>query len=73
VTETATVLVVSRAIVSKIMPAYTNRGKPVSTERKKGRESALAEIVRHVLGRIASKDHRTTAAQVTSELIVLES
>jgi hypothetical protein len=62
VIQTATVLGVSRERVSKVMSAYTNHEK-----RKSGRKSTMTEIGRRTL-RIVSKNHRTTATQVTAEL-----
>jgi predicted transcriptional regulator len=56
VTDTATLLGISRATVSKVMSAYTNHGKTLSAKRNSARKSTLTEI-----------DYRT-AAQVTSEL-----
>jgi transposase len=49
------------------MSAYTNQGKTTSAKRNSGRNSTLREEDRRIL-RIASKNHRTTAAQVTTEL-----
>jgi predicted transcriptional regulator len=63
VTKTATLLGVSRATVSKIMPACTNHGK-TSAKRNSWLKSALTERDRHALRRIVSKNHETTEAQV---------
>jgi hypothetical protein len=52
------------ATVSKVMSAYTNRGK-TSAKRNSGKKSTLTERGRHTLRRIVSKNHTTTAAQVT--------
>jgi transposase len=68
VIKTAILLGVSRATVSKVMSAYTNHGKTTSAKRKSGRKSALTERDRRTLKRTVSKNHRTTAAQVTTEL-----
>jgi transposase len=67
VTKTATVLVVSKATVSKVILAFTKHGKTTSAKRSSGRKSTLTERDRRTLW-IASKNHRTTAAQVTAEL-----
>jgi transposase len=64
VTETAILLGVSRATVSKVMLTYTNHGK-TSAKRNSGRKSALTEGDCRKLG-IVSKNHRTTTAQVTA-------
>jgi hypothetical protein len=50
------------------MAAYTNHGKTTSAKRNSGRKLALTERDQHSLGRIVSKNHTTTAAQVTAEL-----
>jgi transposase len=68
VTKTATLLGVSRATVSDVMSSYTNRGKTTSEERNSGGKSTLTERDCRTLRRIVSKNHRTTAAQVTAEL-----
>jgi transposase len=68
VTKTATLLSVRRATVSVVMSAYTTRGKTTSAKRNSGRNSTLTERDRRILTRIFSKNHRTTAAQVTAEL-----
>jgi transposase len=69
-TETATLLGVSRATVCKVMSAYTNHGKTTPVKRNSGRNSALTERDRRTLRRIVSKNHRTTAAEVTAELFI---
>jgi transposase len=66
VIKTATLLVVSRATVSKVMSAYTNHGKTTSANRNSGRKSALTERDRRTLRRIDLKNRRTTEAQVTA-------
>jgi transposase len=43
VIKTATLLSVRRATVSKVMSAYTNRGKTASAKRNSGRNSTLPE------------------------------
>jgi hypothetical protein len=45
VTNTATLLGVSRATVSKVMSAYTNHGKTTSAKRNSGRKTTLTERV----------------------------
>jgi transposase len=65
VTETATLLGVSRATVFKIMSAYANHGKTTSAKRNSGRKLTLTETDRRAWRRIVWKNHRTTAAQVT--------
>jgi hypothetical protein len=50
------------------MSAYTNHGKTTSMKRNSGRNSTLTERDRHTLRKIFSKNHKTTAAQVTAEL-----
>jgi hypothetical protein len=67
-TKTTTLLGVMRATVSKVMPAYTNHGKKTLGKRKSGLKSTMPERDRHTLRRIVSKNHRTTAEQVTTEL-----
>jgi predicted transcriptional regulator len=63
VTETATLLDVSRVAVSKVMSAYTNHGK-TSAKRNSGRKSTLTERGRRTLRRAVSKNRTTTAEQV---------
>jgi malate synthase len=58
--KTATLLSVSRAIVSKVMSVYMNHGKITSARRNSGRKSTLIERDRST--------HTTTTAQVTAEL-----
>jgi predicted transcriptional regulator len=43
VTQTATLLGVSRATVSKVMSAYTNHGKTKSAKRNSGGKSTVTE------------------------------
>ena len=59
VTKTGTLLGVSRAAVSKVMTAYTNRGKISTPMRNSGRKPNLSERNRHTLKRIVFKIHRT--------------
>jgi hypothetical protein len=49
------------------MSAYTNHGKTPAAKRNSGWKSTLTERDRHTLRRIVSKNHRTTAAQMTGE------
>jgi transposase len=68
VTKAATSLGVSRATVSEVMSAYmTHHGKTASAKRNNGPTSTLTDGDRRTLRRIASKNHRTTAAQVTGQ------
>jgi transposase len=66
-TKSAALLGVSRAKISKIISAYTNYGKTISAKRNSGRNSTLTEKDLRTLRRIVSKNHRTTAAQVTGQ------
>ena len=50
VTETATSLGVSRAVISEVMMAYTNHGK--TAERNSGRKPKLSEGDRRTLKRV---------------------
>jgi transposase len=68
VTETATLLGILRATVSKVMLTYTNHGKTTSMKRNSGQKSILTERDCCTMRRIVSKNHSTTAAQVTAEV-----
>jgi transposase len=68
VTQTATVLGVSRAAVSKVMMTHTKHRNTSSAKRNSGQKSKLSERDRRTLKRIVSKSHRTTAVKVTAEL-----
>jgi hypothetical protein len=68
--QRVTSLAVSRAAVPKFVTAYTNQGKNSSAERNSDRQPKPSERDRHILKRIVSKNHRTTAAKVTAELII---
>jgi transposase len=68
VTKTATLLGVLRATVSKVLSAYANHRETTSAKRNSGRQSTLGERDCRTLRRVVSKNHRTTAAQVTAEL-----
>jgi transposase len=65
--KTATLLGVSRATVSEVMSAYTDHGKTTSARGNSGRSSTLTESGRRTLRGTVSKNHRTTAAQVTGQ------
>jgi len=67
VIETAILLSVSRAEVSKVMTAHINYGKTSSAERNSGRNPKRSEGDRRELKRIVPKNYRTTAAKVTAE------
>jgi transposase len=58
VIKTATLSCVSRATVSKLMSAYTNRGKTTSAKKMSGRKSSLTERNCRKLRRIVSKNHQ---------------
>jgi transposase len=66
VTESATLLGISRATVSKVMSTFTNHGKTTSAKRNSGQKSTLTERDCK-MRRIVLKNHRATAAQVTAE------
>jgi transposase len=70
VIKTATLLGVSRATVSKVTSAYTNHGKTRLPKKNSGRKLSLTKRDCSTLRRIVSINHRTTAAQVTAELII---
>jgi hypothetical protein len=50
------------------MSAYTNHEKTTSAKGNSGRKSTLLERDHHILRRIVSTNHTTTAAKVTGEL-----
>jgi len=52
VIETAPLVGVSRAAVSKVMMAYTNHGKTSSAKRNSGQKPKLSERECHLLRRI---------------------
>jgi hypothetical protein len=54
VTNTASLVGVSRAAVSMLMTTYTNHGK-ISTKRKSGRKPKQGEIYRRTLKKTLSK------------------
>jgi K+-transporting ATPase c subunit len=68
VIKTATLLGVSKATVSRVTLAYTNYGKTTSEKRNRERNSTLTWIDHRIFRRTVSKNHRTTAAQMTAEL-----
>jgi len=63
VIETAILLGVSRAPVSKVVTAYKIHGKASSAARNGGQKPKLSEKDRRTLNRIVTKNHRTTAAK----------
>jgi predicted transcriptional regulator len=63
VTNTATLLGISRATVSKVMWTYTNHGKTTSAKKNSWRRSTTTERNRLTLRRIVCKTLRTTAAE----------
>jgi hypothetical protein len=65
VTKTATLLGVSGTTVSEVMSAYTDHGKTTSVKRNSGGKSTLTGDRRTL--RSVSKNHTTTAAQVTRQ------
>jgi hypothetical protein len=67
VTKITTLLSVSRATVSKVTSACTNQWKTTSTKRNSGQKSTLTGRDHRTLRRIVSKNHTTTAAQVTRQ------
>jgi transposase len=71
VTKIVTLLGVSRATIYRVMSAYeyTNHEK-TSAKRNCEQKSTLTERDRRTLRRIISKNHITTAAQVTAELSI---
>jgi transposase len=68
VTQTATVLGVSRTAVSKVMATYTNHRNTSTAKRNSGQKPKLSERNCCKLKRIVSKNRRTAAAKVTAEL-----
>jgi len=68
VTETATLLGVSRVAISKVMMTYTNRGRTSTAKRNIGQKPKLSERHRRTLNRILFINRRSTAAKVTAEL-----
>ena len=68
VTETSTLLGVSRAAVSRVMTTYTNHGRTSSANRNSGQEPKLNEMDHRTLKRIVSINHRSTTAEVTADI-----
>ena len=68
VTKTTTLLGVSRAAVSKVIMAYTNRGKTQSATRNSDHKAKLRKRGHCTLKGTVSKNYRITAAKVTAEL-----
>jgi hypothetical protein len=56
--------------VSKVITAYTNHEETSSAKRNSSQKSKLSERIHCTLKRIVYKNHRTTAANMTVELIV---
>jgi predicted transcriptional regulator len=67
VIKVATLLGVSKATVSEVTSAYTNHGKTTSAKRNSEQRSTMTERDRRTLRRIVSKNHRTTATQLTGQ------
>uniref|UniRef100_A0A8B9KZK5 Dynein regulatory complex subunit 4 n=1 Tax=Astyanax mexicanus TaxID=7994 RepID=A0A8B9KZK5_ASTMX len=71
VTKTASLCDVSRATVSRVMSAYHQEIQITSNRINCGRcKRKLSERDVRVLTRIVSKEHKTTAAQITAEFDV---
>jgi hypothetical protein len=68
VIKAPTLLGVSKATVSKVMPAYMNHGKTTSVKRTSGWKLTLPERDRRTMIKIVLKNHTIIAAQVTAEL-----
>jgi hypothetical protein len=68
VTKTATLLGELRVTVSKVMLAYMKQWKPISAKKNSECKATLTERDHLRMKRIVSKNHTTTAAQVTAEL-----
>jgi transposase len=69
VTKIATLSGVSRATVSEVTSAYTNRGKATSEKRNSERKATLTERDHRTLRRTAPKNYRTTTVQVNCSRI----
>jgi len=57
VTKMATLLGVSRVVVSKVMMTYTNHGRTLSAKRNSCQKPKLSERDHHTLNRIVSVNH----------------
>jgi len=57
-----------RAAVSKVMMSYTNHGRTSSAKRNSGRKQKLSERDHHILKRIVTTNHSSTAAEVRADL-----
>jgi hypothetical protein len=68
VTKPVTFFGVSRSSVSKVMTLYTYCGKTSSATSSSCQKPKLSKGIAIHLRGIESKNHRTTAAQVTAEL-----
>jgi hypothetical protein len=64
--KTATLILIPRATVYKVMLACTNHGNITSAKRNSGRKSALTERDGRTLRTIVLKNHVTTEAQATA-------
>ena len=62
VTETVTLLGVSRAAVSKVMMTHTYHGKTSPAKRNNGRKQKRSERDRRTSKRIVTISHRNSAA-----------
>ncbi|GFX16035.1 hypothetical protein TNCV_4702941 [Trichonephila clavipes] len=67
VTEISQLSGLSRGTLSKVMTAYTQRGKTSSAKQNRGRKEKLSK--RRVLKRIIMSKKRTTVVRVTAKLI----
>lgn len=70
VTKVAEVFGVSRSTVSRIYTAYRNSGKTSSAKSQRGRKCVLSDRDRRSLKMIVTKNKKTTAAKITSEVNV---
>ncbi|GFW22872.1 hypothetical protein TNCV_2380871 [Trichonephila clavipes] len=68
VTETFQLLRVYRDTVSKVMAAYTQRGKTCSANKNSGQKEKLNERDRRVLKQIVMSKKQITATKVTTDL-----
>jgi hypothetical protein len=67
VTKTAILLSVWRATVSKVMSTYANHGKKTTAKWNNEQKSTMTERDHRILRGTVSRNHRTTAAQVTGQ------
>ena len=68
VTKTAELFSFSRSTISRTMAEFKNYGKLSSYRGNFGRTSKLTDRYRRALKRIVGRNHRTTTAEVTTEL-----